>query len=62
MVLHLNIAHFNKCRKCRMILSTISSVAFHSQVSQTSKKSYCHDDDTKETSRITQTLDLEEGE
>ena len=61
-MLHLNIAHFDKCRKCRMILSTITSVACHSQVSKTSNKAYCHDDDTKKTSIITQTLDLEEEE
>ena len=61
-VLHLNIAHFDKCRKCCMFLSIVASVACHLQVSQTSNKSYCHDDDTKETLRIPQTLDLEEGE
>ena len=61
-VLHLNIAHFDKCRKCRMILSTVASVACHSQVSQTSNKAYFHDDDTKETSIIAQTLGLEEEE
>ena len=62
LVLHLNIAHFDKCHKCRMFLTTIARVECYSQVSQMSNKSYCHDDDTKETLKIPQTLDLEEGE
>jgi hypothetical protein len=35
--LHLNIAHFDKCRKCRMILSTVVSVACSLQLSQVSQ-------------------------
>jgi hypothetical protein len=33
-LLHLNIAHFDKCRKCRMFLTTFTSVVSCSQVSQ----------------------------
>jgi hypothetical protein len=59
-LLHINITRFDKCRKCRMLLTTVASVACCSQVSQMSSKAYCHDDDTKETLRIPQTPDLEE--
>jgi hypothetical protein len=36
LVLHLNIVHFDKCRKCRMFLSTVVSVACSSQLLQVS--------------------------
>jgi hypothetical protein len=45
-----------------MFLTTVASVACCSEVSQMKRKAYFHDEDTKETLRIPQTLDLEEGE
>jgi hypothetical protein len=46
-------------RKCRMLLT---SVACCSQVLQVSNKAYFHDDDTKETLKMPQTLDLKKEE
>jgi hypothetical protein len=43
-------------------LLALISVACCSQVSQVSKKAYCHDDDTKETLKMPQRLDLKEEE
>jgi hypothetical protein len=54
--------HACGCDCASIFLSTVASVTCHSQVSQTSNKAYFHDDNTKETFRIPQTLDLEEGE
>jgi hypothetical protein len=59
-MLHLNIAHFDKCRKCCMFLTAFASVASCSQVSQMLFKAYCHNNDTKEALKTSHTLDLEE--
>jgi hypothetical protein len=45
-----------------MLLTNVASVACFSQVSQVSSKTYYHDDDTKETLKMPQTLDLKEKE
>jgi hypothetical protein len=66
-LLQINITRFDKCRKCRIFLTTVASVAYcsqvshvDSQVSHLSRKAYCHDNNTKETLTIPQTPDLEE--
>jgi hypothetical protein len=66
-LLHININRFDKCHKCRILLTTVASVTccsqvlhVDSQVSQMSSKAYCHDNDTKETLTIPQTPNLEE--
>jgi hypothetical protein len=56
-LLHINITRFDKCR---MLLTSVASVVCCSQVLQVSIKAYCHDDNTKETLKMSQTLDLKE--
>ena len=65
-LLHIKNTHFDSVTS--VIITKVASVTFCSQVSQVSKKEYCHDayvmpvNDIRRTLGTCQTLDLEEEE